>query len=121
MDPPETAPITVNSEEVEEAIKSFRPGSAPGPSGLRGKHLEEVGFQGNGRGAAALAALTRLVNPLAGGKLPAEAAPYFCGANLCSKDIDWTLPPCQPNLGVKGGLRFSNRKGGGETEIGKVL
>ena len=29
-----------------------------------------------------LVALTRLVNTLAGGKLPAEAAPYFCGANL---------------------------------------
>ena len=111
MDPPETAPITVNSEEVEEAIKSFRPGSAPGPSGLRGKHLKEAGFRGNGREAEAL---TRLVNPLAGGKLPAEAAPYFCGANLCSKDIDWTLPspPCQPNLGVKGGLRFSIGRGG---------
>ena len=49
MDPPETAPITVNSEEVEEAIKSFRPGSAPGPSGLRGKHPKEAGFRGNGR------------------------------------------------------------------------
>ena len=120
MDPPETDPITVNSEEVEEAIKSFRPGSAPGPSGLRGKHLEEAGFRWNGRGAEALAALTRLVNPLAGGKLPAEAAPYFCGANLCSKDIDWTLPSPSAKFRGQGGLRFPNRKGG-ETEIGKVL
>ena len=37
MDPPETAPITVNSEEVEEAIKSFRPGS-----------LRRQGFEGMG-------------------------------------------------------------------------
>ena len=43
VDPPETAPITVNSEEVEEAIKSFRPGSAPSPSGLRGDQLKEAG------------------------------------------------------------------------------
>ena len=41
-DPPEIAPFTINSEEVEETIKSFRPGSAPSPSGLRGKHLKEV-------------------------------------------------------------------------------
>ena len=30
----------------------------------------------------ALVALTRLINTLVGGKLQAEAAPYFCGANL---------------------------------------
>ena len=39
---PEIAPITINSEEVEETIKSFRPGSAQSPSGLRGKHLKKV-------------------------------------------------------------------------------
>ena len=39
---PEIAPITINSEEVEETIKSFRPGSAPSPSGLRGKHLKKA-------------------------------------------------------------------------------
>ena len=39
---PRIAPITINSEEVEETIKSFRPGSAPSPSGLRGKHLKKA-------------------------------------------------------------------------------
>ena len=43
VDPPETTPITVNSEEVQEAIKSFRHGSAPGPFGLRGEYLKEGG------------------------------------------------------------------------------
>ena len=81
-DPPETPPIMVNSEEAGEAVKSFRPGSAPGPSGLRGEDLKEVGVRGDRRGAACLGALTRLVNTLAAGKLPEEAAPYFCGANL---------------------------------------
>ena len=78
----EIAPITLNSEEVGEAVKSFRPGSAPGPSGLRGEHLKEAGIRGDGRGAAVLGALTGLVNALAAGKLPTAAAPYFCGANL---------------------------------------
>ena len=41
-DPPEIAPITINSEEVEETIKSLRPGSGPSPSGLRGKHLKKA-------------------------------------------------------------------------------
>ena len=41
-DPPEIAPITIKSEEVEETNKSFRPGSAPSPSGLRGEHLMKV-------------------------------------------------------------------------------
>ena len=55
----ETAPLTVNSEEVGDAIKSFRPGSAPGRSGVRGEHLKKVGMQVDGRGAVALGALTR--------------------------------------------------------------
>ena len=34
----------------------------------------------------ALVALTRLINILVGGKLQAEAAPYFCGANLSASE-----------------------------------
>ena len=81
-DPPETPPISVSSDEVHDAVRSFCPGSAPGPSGLRGEHLKEAGLRGDGRGAAVLGSLTRLVNTLAAGKLPAAAAPYFTGANL---------------------------------------
>ena len=56
-DPPETPPISVSSDEVADAVRGFRPGSAPGPSGLRGEHLKEVGGRGEGRGAAALGSL----------------------------------------------------------------
>ena len=42
-EPLKTAPLTVYSEEVGDAIKSFRPGSAPGPYGLRGEYLKEAG------------------------------------------------------------------------------
>ena len=42
----------------------------------------------------ALVALTSLINTLAGGKLQAEAAPYFCKANLsASKKKAVELPP----------------------------
>ena len=82
MAAPDTPPITVSCDEVAEAVKSFKVGSAPGPSGLRAEHLKEAGLQGDARGAAVLGSLTRLVNTLAAGKLPAAAAPYFTGANL---------------------------------------
>ena len=38
--------------------------------------------KGRGQGAAALCALTKLVNIMAAGKLPKEVAPFLCGANL---------------------------------------
>ena len=54
VDAPEAPPISVSSDEVADAIKSFRAGSAPGPSGLRGEHLMEAGLRGDGRGAVVL-------------------------------------------------------------------
>ena len=76
------APITISSREVYEAVRSFKPGTAPGPSGLRGEHLKEAKGRGEGRGAAALGNITRLVNSMAAGKLPKEVSPYLCGGNL---------------------------------------
>ena len=75
-------PITLTSREVYEAISSFKPGTAPGPSGLRGEHLKEAKGRGEGRGAATLGNVTRLVNSMAAGKVPVEVTPYLCGANL---------------------------------------
>ena len=40
------------------------------------------GGQGEGRGAAALGALTRLVNVMAEGRVPKESAPFTLGGNL---------------------------------------
>ena len=76
------APIKISSRQVYEAIRSFKAGTAPGPSGIRSGHLKEVKGRGEGRGAAALGALCRLVNTMAAGKVRKEVVPYLFGGNL---------------------------------------
>ena len=81
--PPAEDNITLAlSISLRQAISSFKVGSAAGPSGLRGEHLKEARGKGEGRGAAAMAALTKLVNVMARGGVPKEAAPYIFGGNL---------------------------------------
>jgi hypothetical protein len=77
-----TPPISLSCRQIYEAIRSFKAGTAAGPSGLRGEHLKEAKGRGEGRGAAALGALTRLVNAMASGKVPAAAAPFIFGGSL---------------------------------------
>ena len=50
--------------------------------GLMGEHLKEARGKGEGRGEAALAALTKLVNLMAGGGVQKESAPFIFGSNL---------------------------------------
>ena len=65
-----------------DAIMSFKSGTAPVPSGLRAEHLKEAKGRGEGRGAAALGSLTRLVNCIAAGNVSQVVAPFLFGANL---------------------------------------
>ena len=85
-DPPEEPhscpPIVVNSREVYKSIRGLKAGTVSEPSGMRAEHLKEAKGRGEGRGEAALAALTRLVNVMASGKVPKEVAPYLFGAYL---------------------------------------
>ena len=65
------------------ALKSFKPGSAPGPSGLRAEHIKAaVSSLTPNRAQRAISTLTNLVNALATGRLPPSIAPHFFGANL---------------------------------------
>ena len=94
--PPVTAaPRAFTPTEVRKAALSFARGSAAGPSGWRPEHLV-VGLKvapGN-RGEKTCTVLTKLVNVLAAGKLPATVAPYFCGARLhAAKKKDDGLRP----------------------------
>ena len=75
-------PVSMTSREVYEGVRGFKTGTAAGPSGLRAEHLKEAKGRGEGRGAAALGAVTKLVNTMAAGKVPKEVAPYLFGANL---------------------------------------
>ena len=84
--PPEpngTPPLIVSSAQVRDAIFSFHPGTAPGPSGLRAEHLKEaLSSRAHGQAARLLVALTRLVNLMLAGKLPTLVAPFLNGGNL---------------------------------------
>jgi hypothetical protein len=63
---PAVAPLSVRAAEVRQAIRSFAPGSAGGPDGLRPQHLADM--TGNGMGDSLVDVLTELVNLiLAGG------------------------------------------------------
>ena len=76
-------PLVFTQLEVFKAVKSFRKGSAPGPSGLRPEHLKvAVKSPSPNRSDKALEALTKLVNVMAAGKVPAEVSRYLCGARL---------------------------------------
>ena len=67
-------------EQVLTAARSFRRGSAAGPTGLRGDHLREaLGSPHCDEVAAHLADVVRL---LASGAAPPELAPHLAGAAL---------------------------------------
>ena len=74
--------LSFSQVEVEKAMRRFRRGSAPGPSGLRPEHLKVSLQSAPGRRERALASLTRLVNVMAAGGVPAEVAPFLAGARL---------------------------------------
>ena len=66
---------------MADAIVSFPPGSAAGPSGLRPTHLKEC-LKKVGVGSSLLMTLGRLAAAAIEGKLHHAMAPCFCGANL---------------------------------------
>ena len=76
------APLSVTSTQVVKAALRFNKGSAGGPSGLRPEHLRVVLQSSNTRRDSAAVALTRLLNNMMAGKVPAPVAPYLCGARL---------------------------------------
>ena len=76
-------PFSSNSEKVAKALKSFKAGSAPGPSGLRAEHIKAaVSTPTPSRADRAITVLTRLVNCIIAGRVPASIRPHFFGANL---------------------------------------
>ena len=80
---PPTAPFSLNPKQLEQLIKSFPRGTAPGPDGLRAQHLRDIlrvpsgDVQSNPR-----AAIIRLVTFLAEGKANESVARHLAGARL---------------------------------------
>ena len=66
---------------IQEAIASFPPGSAPGPSGFRPCHLRDC-MSKPGQASSLLLALVTLVTGALEGKFPLQLAPIWCASNL---------------------------------------
>ena len=77
--------VHATEENVHEAIRSFPPGSAGGPDGLRPIHLKDLISASSGdAGLRLLSSITKLVNLILGGEVCAEAIPVLFGASLCA-------------------------------------
>ena len=69
-------------QTLKTVIQSFPPGSAPGPSGLRPKHLQDI-LQGDQQGSTALLhGLALLTESCETGSIPQTAATHLCSASL---------------------------------------
>jgi hypothetical protein len=77
--------LSLQQSDVMTAIKSFLPGSACGPDGLRPQHLKDLTSASAGEaGQRLLYRLTEFTNLCLSGRVPAVVQPVFCGATLCA-------------------------------------
>jgi hypothetical protein len=74
--PEDPTPTVIDEDQVLSALRSFPEGSAPGPSYFRASFLKAaVQCPSTAQGAKTLTALTKVVNLLAGVKVPHDLAP----------------------------------------------
>jgi hypothetical protein len=77
--------LCLQESDILAAIKTFVPGSAGGPDGLRPQHLKDMtGASAGDAGRRLLALLTEFANLCLTGRVPAAVQPVFCGASLCA-------------------------------------
>jgi len=84
-DLPYIAPLWASDQllATEAVVRSFPPGSAAGPSGLRPQHrLDGLNSADSAAEAGLLEALLTLVTSTSSGRLQPRAAPYLCAACL---------------------------------------
>jgi len=84
-DRPDIAPSWASDQlqAMEAVVRSFPPGSAAGPSGLRPQHLLDcLNSADSAAKAGLLEALLTLVTTTSSGRLHPRAAPYLCAARL---------------------------------------
>ena len=71
----------ISTKSLVRALKSFKPMSAPGPSGLRMNHLREALDTSSSDRNAWLETLKDWLSTSASGLLPAWCAPDLCAAS----------------------------------------
>jgi hypothetical protein len=77
--------LLLQQADIMAAIKSFMPGSAGGPEGLRPQHLKDLTSASAGdAGQRLLFSLLEFANLCLTGRVPAIIQPVFCGAALCA-------------------------------------
>ncbi|CAG9135278.1 unnamed protein product [Plutella xylostella] len=77
--------LSVEVEDVSEAIASFKNGSAGGLDGLRPEHLKELtSFAAGDGGVALLHSICNLVNFMMKGMVNRTICPFLYGASLCA-------------------------------------
>ena len=74
------AATKIGDEAMRTAVHSFPKGSGPGASGLRPQHIKDALTPA--WGDEILRQLRKVGDLMAEGKMPREARPWFCGANL---------------------------------------
>ena len=79
----QSAPPTMSSTDVIQAVLFFPTGSTGGPDGLRPQHLKDLVSYSLGEGPNRLiTSLTVFVNLVICGKVPISVRPFFFGATL---------------------------------------
>ena len=79
----DTPQMKVTGKQVQDALQSFKHGTASGPDGLKPEHWRvAVGSVKEAKQQKALTTLTRLVNGMLEGKIPENESQYICGARL---------------------------------------
>ena len=77
--------LCLQESDILAAIKTFAPGSAGGPDGLRPQHLKDLtGASAGDAGRRLLAQLTEFANLCLTGRVSAAIQPVLCGASLCA-------------------------------------
>lgn len=79
----DTLQISFSKEQVVKAVRTFKRGTCPGPSGLRPEHLQVITKSAAPNRSDKFGdSLTKLVNTCTAGKVPVQVAPYLAGAKL---------------------------------------
>ena len=73
--------MQISEQEIKHAVKSFLPGSAGGPDGLRPQHIADL-VSCRDNGPLFLTVTTAFVNMLLKGQCATKVIPFLLGTNL---------------------------------------
>ena len=93
----EVPPVEVTVAQVKHALKSFKPGTGAGPSGVKAPHLKgALAKVEESTAERFFESLTKMLNVIIAGKAPRELAEHVAGGRLFAflKPDDSVRPVC---------------------------